>query len=281
MSVTAFVPAIWSENLLLNLNQRYVGVANCSRDFEGDIKECGSVVKITKLEDVSIYDYNKNSDMLTPDELNDLARELKIDQAKYFNFQIDDVDRAQAKPGLMEAAMRNAANALAKAADTYVYRLAPYASTVFTHSNVDETNIINHILRARTELFKNGVCDPSDIVIEVTPEMAELILKAKANLIMSSDVLETGYLGSIAGSKIYVSNNIAKEPEGTGETFHKCFVRSKRAITFAEQLSEIEAYRPEQRFADAVKGLHLYGAKVVFPNEFVLLDLAPVVEGQN
>ena len=54
---------------------------------------------------------------------------------------------------------------------------------------------------------------------------------------------------------------------------HMCLVRTKRAIAFAERLSEIEAYRPEKRFADAVKGLHLYGAKVVYPDELVLLDI--------
>ena len=55
---------------------------------------------------------------------------------------------------------------------------------------------------------------------------------------------------------------------------HRCAIRTKRAIAFAEQLSEIEAYRPELRFADAVKGLHLYGAKVVYPNEIVCLDIS-------
>ena len=46
-------------------------------------------------------------------------------------------------------------------------------------------------------------------------------------------------------------------------------MRTKRAVAFAEQLSEIEAYRPEMRFSDAVKGLHLYGAKVIYPTELV------------
>ena len=50
-------------------------------------------------------------------------------------------------------------------------------------------------------------------------------------------------------------------------------MRTKRAIAFAEQLSEIEAYRPEKRFADAVKGLHLYGVKVVYPEEMVVVEL--------
>ena len=50
-------------------------------------------------------------------------------------------------------------------------------------------------------------------------------------------------------------------------------MRTRRAVAFASQISEINAYRPESRFADAVKGLHLYGAKIVYQNEIVLLDL--------
>ena len=75
------------------------------------------------------------------------------------------------------------------------------------------------------------------------------------------------------GFRVYVSNNIATEEEG-GKVRHMCFARTRRAIAFAEQLSEIDAYRPEKRFADAVKGLHLYGAKLIFPAELVVLDLA-------
>ena len=74
------------------------------------------------------------------------------------------------------------------------------------------------------------------------------------------------------GCRIYVSNNIATATS-SNVLYHKCLARTKRAIAFAEQLSEINAYRPEKRFADAVKGLHLYGAKAVYPNEMVLLNL--------
>ena len=71
---------------------------------------------------------------------------------------------------------------------------------------------------------------------------------------------------------MFVSANIVRE-EGDGVTMHKCLARTRRAIAFAEQLSEIEAYRPEKRFADAVKGLHLYGAKVVYPNELIDMEI--------
>ena len=100
-----------------------------------------------------------------------------------------------------------------------------------------------------------------------------MLLKAKIDLgTDNGDSLESGLLGKIAGCKIYVSNNIAYSV-GSNAKIHKCFVRTKRAIAFADQLSEINAYRPESRFADAVKGLHLYGAKIVYPQELVLLNV--------
>jgi hypothetical protein len=51
-------------------------------------------------------------------------------------------------------------------------------------------------------------------------------------------------------------------------------MRTKRAIAFAEQISDIEAFRPEKRFADAVKGLHLYGAQAIYPNEMVMIKIS-------
>ena len=273
MAITNFIPTVWSENLYQELDKKYIAVANCNRDFEGEIKEKGNTVRICGIGDVAVSEYTKNANMNAPATLSDTARELKIDQAKYFNFQIDDIDRAQASPKLMEAAMKNAASALANDADNYVFGLYSQAGSSISCEETSTENIVNLIIDARTKLFTNNVSDPSDIVIEVSPEIAGMILKAKVNLSTNNtDVMEAGCIGAIGGCKIFVSNNIKKVNSGSGVA-HKCLARTKRAIAFAEQLSEIDAYRPELRFADAVKGLHLYGAKVVYPNEMVLLDL--------
>lgn len=273
MAITNFIPTVWSENLYQELDKKYIGVANCNRDFEGEIREKGNIVRICGVGNVVVSEYTKNTNMNAPTTLSDNARDLKIDQAKYFNFQIDDIDRAQATPKLMEAAMKNAAGALANDADRYIYTLYGQAGSTITCNDVNVDNIIDLIIDARTRLFSGNVTDPEDIVIEVTPEIAGLILKAKVNLSTDNTaVMETGCIGAIGGCKIFVSNNVDKVESDTGYE-HKCFARTKRAIAFAEQLSEIDAYRPELRFADAVKGLHLYGAKVVYPKEFVLLDL--------
>ena len=273
MAITNFIPTVWSENLYQELDKKYIGVANCNRDFEGEIREKGNTVRICGIGDVVVSEYTKNVNMSAPSTLSDNVRDLKIDQAKYFNFQIDDIDRAQSSPKLMEAAMKNAANALADDADRYIYGMYAQAGSTIQSADTTVDNIVDLIIDARTKLFTNNVSDPQDIVIEVTPEVGGLILKAKVNLSTdNTDAMEAGCIGAIGGCKIFVSNNVEKVA-GSNSSAHKCLARTKRAIAFAEQLSEIDAYRPELRFADAVKGLHLYGAKVVYPKEMVLLDL--------
>ncbi len=272
MSIYNFIPTIWSEALFEELSKKYVAVANCTREFEGDIKEMGSKVKICGLDPVNVFQYIKNSDMTAPEILNDSATTLTIDRASAFNFIVDDIDRVQSMPSLMNAAMRNAADALANDADSYVYSLYTSVSEdrILTNSAATAENIVDTLIKAREMLYDGNITDASDIVIEVSPAVASIILKAKL-LYGTSDnakTLSNGYIGSIFGCKVHVSKNIVNDGS------YKCFVRTKRAIAFADQFTEINAYRPETRFADAVKGLHLYGAQIVYPKELVLLDLA-------
>lgn len=275
MSVANFIPTVWSTTLYEELDNKYIAVKNCNRDFEGEIKSKGSTVKICGVGDVAVFDYTKNTDMSAPQTLSDTAQTLTVNKAKAFNFQIDDVDRAQSMPKLMKQAMRRAASALAADADEYIFGLVSEAKSenIITEKALTASNVTDVLMRARTLLFKSGSMHPSDMVFEVSPEVAEVILKAKMMLSTdNSEILESGCIGSIFGTKIYVSNNISTSSDG-GSTVYKCVARSKRAVAYAEQLSEIEAYRPEKRFADAVKGLHLYGAKLIYPNEYVALHL--------
>lgn len=276
MAITNFIPTVWSENLYKNLEKKYVAVANCTREWEGDIKQCGDRVKICGIGPVSIFNYKKDTDLPEPSALSDDARELIINQAKAFNFQIDDIDRAQTKPDLMDAAIRKAADALANVADRYIYSLHVEVdpNNFINVTDTSETALINTIVDSIATLQSQGVRD--DLVLEVPPVVAAKIYKEKLGLLSDNNgLLENGCIGSIAGCKIFVSHNIDMSVSGNVEIY-KCFLRTKRAIAFAEQLSEIEAYRPEHRFADAVKGLHLYGTKIVYPNELLILNVEHV-----
>ncbi len=274
MAITNFISTIWSENLYKQLDAKYVAVANCNREWEGEIKQKGDRVKILGVGPISVQDYTKNTNLSNPPTLSDTVRELVIDQAKAFNFQIDDIDRAQGSPKIMDEALRIAASALANEADKYVY--AQFANVaegnIVTEAATTSENILDTIFTALLKLQNNGVTD--GIVLEVSPAIASLLLKAKLTYSTDNvDALEQGCIGSIAGCKVFVSKNISKTT-GSSTTAYRCLMRTKRAIAFAEQLSEVEAYRPELRFADAVKGLMLYGAKIVYPDEIMLLNLS-------
>lgn len=273
MAISNFIPTVWSETLSKALEKQYIAVKNCNRAFEGEIKGMGDRVKINSIGTVKVFDYTKNIDMSAPATLDDTSMTLTISRAKAFNFQIDDVDKTQSKNNLLQAAMREAANAIADDADAYIYGLynEATASNTITKASITYNDIIDILISAREKLLSNNVNSNTETVLEVSPAIAALILKAK--ILQSTDnedAITNGYLGSFVGFDIYVSNNILKDSSGN----YKCFARTKRAIAYADQLNMVEAYRPEKRFADAVKGLHLYGAKVIYPNELVLLNLS-------
>ncbi len=272
MAITNFISTVWSENLYKQLDKKYVAVSNCNREWEGEIKQKGDRVKILGVGPISVQDYTKNTNLSNPPALSDTVRELVINQAKAFNFQIDDIDRAQGSPKIMDEALRLAASALANEADQYVYNQYIYIDAAHTISETSTAeNILDTVFAGLLKLQNNGVTD--GIVLEVSPAIASLLLKAKLTYSTdNSDAIEQGCIGSVAGCKVFVSSNI-NSIAGDSSTVHKCLMRTKRAIAFAEQLSEVEAYRPELRFADAVKGLLLYGSKIVYPDELLLLNL--------
>lgn len=282
MAISNFIPSVWRENLFAQLDNNYVGVKHCNREYEGDIIGKGSVVNIPGLNKVNVFNYVKGTDMSAPQSAISEGNQLVIDQAKAFNFLIDDVDRVQNNPKLMDEAIRNAAKALAKAAEKSVFGIFNSGTDLkedfgvmqeFCYG-VSSDNVIDYIIGGITSLYQRDVTNTDDIFIEVSPDIAGLIFKAKAELGIKDGLsMETGHIGNINGCKVYVSNNITVESDHEEGYFSRCFIRSRRAIAFAEQLSEINAYRPEKRFADAVKGLHLYGVKLVKPSEIIVLDM--------
>jgi len=272
MAITNFIPTLWSETLYTELEKDYVGVRLCSRDFEGEIRGEGDRVKICGIGPVTVFDYQKNTDMPVAEVLSDHERTLIIDQAKAFNFFLDSIDLAQSKKGLMQAAMKEAANALSDVADRYVYSLTDDSVSVLENTDVTAASIIGTIADARRILMEHNVPNSAKISLEVSPAIEQKLVLAKILRATDNDaVLGRGYIGSFMGFDIYVTNNIPRGENGA----YRCVARTERAIAFAEQVSSVKAYEPELRHGDAVKGLHLYGAKIVYPKEMVFLNLTP------
>lgn len=116
MAITTFIPTVWSARLLAHLDSAHVATQFVNRDYQGDIQNAGDRVKINQVSAVTIRDYVKNTDMEQPETLSTAEQVLVVDQAKYFHFQVDDVDAVQAAAPLMDSAMERAAYGLAQAA---------------------------------------------------------------------------------------------------------------------------------------------------------------------
>jgi hypothetical protein len=276
MSVRNFVPEIWSARLLVAARKAFVYAAPnvVNRDYEGDIAEAGDTVRITSVSRPAIGTYVPGSTTITPEKLTTGQRTLVVDQSKYWAFSIDDVDKRQAKSNLIPQAMSEAAYGLADVVDQYVAGLytqiqaANFLNVV--GSPIDTftapADFYNKILvPLRTRLTKASVPTPGRYVIVPPEGYASLLLDdrfIKADNAGTDAGLRNGLVGRAAGFDIYESNNV---PNPSGDTL-VVTAGTNGAITFAEQINKTEAYRPESSFSDAVKGLALYGAKVVRPD---------------
>ena len=271
MAVTGFIPKLWSARLLNALDKSHVFANVVNRDYEGEIKKMGDTVHINTIGAVTIGTYTQNTDFTSgPETLATTDQTLTIDQAKYFNFQVDDIDAAQAAGDIMDKAMTRAAYGLADASDKYIAGiLAGAADTSNTVSAsavaLTSSNVYENVVKMRTILDKANVPTAGRWLV-IPPEMYALILLddrfVKTGGEMAEGILRTGLVAQAAGFDIYLSNNCVSVNSHSKDTY-TIVGGVDSAATYAEQIVSTEAYRPEKRFADAVKGLHVYGAKVV------------------
>jgi N4-gp56 family major capsid protein len=272
MSIQRFRPEIWSANLLVALRKALVyaapGVVN--RDYEGEIQQAGDTVRITSISDPTIGTYNSNTTTITPEELTDAQRTLVVDQAKYFAFYVDDVDARQAKGNVIPEAMRRSAYKLADNVDQYVAAM---------YTGVAAANALGTVAvpAATPTAFYESVLVPLAVKLDeanvptegryciIPPWLHGRALRddrfVRADASGDSNTLRNGLVGRAAGFDIRKSNNA---PLVTGDDY-AVTAGVDMAISYAEQINKTEAYRPEAKFADAVKGLLLYGAKLVRP----------------
>lgn len=268
MTINRFKPEIWSAALLVALRQNLIYSAFINRDYEGEIAEAGDTVRITSIGRPTINNYVPNSTSIVPEQVNDSQRTLVVDQAKYFAFAVDDVDARQAKGNVIPQAMDEAAFAAANVIDLYLssfytsIQTANQLGAITVNSSTTPTDAYDKVLvPLRIKLDKANVAAQGRSVA-ISPDLYGCLLRdnrfIRANESGTTDGLRNGQIGRAAGFDILLSN----QTPTTGSD-SVVIAGNDRAITFAEQISKVEAYRPQSSFSDAVKGLWLYGAKVV------------------
>jgi len=284
LSINNFKPEIWSAQLLVALRNSlvYAQPQLVNRNYEGEITSHGQSVHITTIGDPTIFDYDAG-DTLNYEDVETAGTDLVIDQAKAFAFKIDDVDKAQALLNPMGQMAQNAAYGLRDKADAYVaslYTGVASANTVgSTGSPVDihttATDAYDKVLvPLRTKLNRANVPTEGRYVV-VSPEFSGSLLKdsrfIKVNESGTEQGLRNGMVGRAAGFDILESNN-TPNPSGDTQVIQAGY---PGAITYAEQILETEALRLQSTIADAIRGLHVYGGKLLRPTGIAVAYIDP------
>lgn len=274
MSIARFRPEIWSANLLVALRKSlvYGSPMVVNKDYEGEISEYGDTVRITSISRPAIGTYVPNQTTITFPELTDAQRTLTIDQAKYWSFSVDDVDARQARGNVMPQAADEAAYALGDVIDQYIasfytgVQSANQLGSITVNSATTPTDAYDKVIvPLKIKLDKANVPTAGRYIV-LTPELHGCLLRdarfIKVNEAGTDEGLRNGHVGRASGFDIMVSNNT---PNTSGSEYViQGGVNS--AISFAEQINKVEALRPQSSFSDALKGLALYGAKLVRPD---------------
>lgn len=275
MAIVNFRPQIWSANLLVayRAQLRYLGLTN--RDYEGDIAQAGDTVRITSIGRPSINTYIPNQTVISPEQVNDSQRTLVIDQAKYFAFGVDDVDARQARGNVIPQAMSEAAYNLAVTTDAYI--ASSYTAVQAQNqlepvslSKATPTGAYDTLLTPLREALDNANVPTDNRQVVIPPEIMSLLLRDQrfvANAAKNEDsALTSGVVDTITGLKVLQSTAVPQPSAGT----YAIIAGVPGAYTFANQINKVEAYRPQDAFEDAVKGLVLYGGKLVRPDSWAV-----------
>lgn len=277
MAYTNFIPSVWAETINRELERACVFVEDCNRQYEGLVASKGDSVHILGVGKPTIKSLdraNASGEIDAPEEIEDTSVILNINQIRYFNYMVGDIDKAQAVGGLMDTLSAETSEGLANEMDKFISGMATDSSVNKLTENatvVTKDNVLDILDDAIMKLQENDVSMASGITVTVSPRFYKLFKQAYISKDTdNSDFLKNGKVAMYGNVAVKLSNNVAKSEEGAVDNI---MIRTKRAIAFVNPLTHTEAYRPEKTFADAVKGYVLFDGKVVRPKEIININV--------
>lgn len=273
MAITNFIPELWSASMLDLWNAENVFPALVNREYEG-LATRGNTVKITGVVSPTVKDYKANDRTTTADAITDTGVDLLIDQEKSTDFYVDDIDRAQSA-GSLQPYTDAAAYAMVADTDQFIANLLVQNGDSLVSDLVvadldtgDEA--FDLIKDARKQMNKANVPSEGRVIV-VNPEFEALLLGADSKLTTyykSNDTsgLRSATVGQLLAFRVVVSNHLPAVDSPQFVAFHS------RAAAFVSQIDQVEAMRAENKFADRVRALHVYGGKVVRPEGVVVFN---------
>ncbi|WP_333810793.1 hypothetical protein [Timonella senegalensis] len=283
MAVTTFIPELWNATLLKKYESAlvYAQASVANRNYEGEIKAQGDTVHIGSISDPGVRSYSAATP-LTFDDLTTTDQTLVIDQADYFAFKVNDVDKVQARGDYGGPALERAAYKLRAKADGFAGGLLKAGAAAANKvgrvkvvsggtqiAGAGQTTAYELLVSLANKLNKQDVPLEGRYVV-VDPDFIAAIAKDDRFIAVdssgSSEVLRNGVLYRAAGFDIMMTNTVPTVGGSGADKDDKVIVAGiPGAFTFATQIIKTEAGRIEAGFDDYVKGLNVYGAKVTIP----------------
>lgn len=244
---------------------------HCDFTFQKDAKNAKEV-KILGAVRPEIRTYVPGNS-ITRDAVSSTSQTLQINQFKYFNIGLDDVIKAQTVPGAMEATAKEGSAALAEEGDKYVGAVIKAAldggdieST--EAATITKANAVEKVEDAFVILYGNNVRPNENFYLEISPNYYSKLRQSLTELFTDNvEMAKKGFVGKYGNALVSIENLLPNN--GTNTRYN--ILRTSKAVAFVEQIDKVEAYRPEDSFEDALKGLYTFGAKVVRPDEIVVI----------
>jgi len=257
MSYQTFKPEVWAELTNRNLNKQLVFGALANRNYEGKIENMGSSVRVPSIGSVTVGDYTGAD--ITFQEDTGAYQTITINKAKYFALKMDDVDKAQAIPGVMETLTDQAIYEMADVVDTELAKL--YIKCKNKVAGVIGTDkVSDKIIDLAVKMDEDNVPTANRWLV-ISPEIYGQLIKEVPTISKGENTLginQSYFIGSWGGFTIYKSNNVQR----TAKKYH-CMAGVSAGLTLAMQLNEIKAGEFEKSFGEYVKGLQLFGCDVI------------------
>lgn len=275
----AFLNEVWATRLLMDLEAESVYKQRGNQNYQQDASNANKVHIGRMTADIAVSDYAKNTDISAPQVLTDSDIVLEMTEQKYFNFYVDDIATAQIKPNFMSEAMRKSAIAIAQTIDT---KVSITLNTGVIGANqlsvdIDDTATVSEAGTAfltvmsdlKTKMRLANISKSITPWAVLSPGWLDVLekyflLEGKTGIFLpgtSEQVLRSGFLGNLLGIDLYWSNRTPQNVN-TGALKDIILAGTTDAFTYADNVTETIAYRPEKRFGDAVKGLYVYGTKI-------------------
>lgn len=234
------------------------------------------IVKVCKISTPTIGNYVPGT-ALSYSDLTDDDLDITIDQKKTFTFKVEDIDASQTSIDVKNVAIAQAGKAMALEADKYVFaQYAKAGSQINDGAStpgalaVNSANVEDVILEVK-ELFDAANVAQDDRALVVEPWFANKMTKAglTRQTAIGDEAYINGYVGTIFGFKVYVSNSLTAGHQ---------IAMTSRAVPFAAQINKVESLQHPDFFGTAVRGLYTFGADVLFEDEFIDIWVSKAAE---